>query len=453
MTKQIFLGAFEELTPNFISNAWHHEKGDTSGFATLEYWQEMARELDAAGFDFLFFAEAIGYPMSGDDVPEVVIREAVQFPVHDPMTIVSGLAATVDRLGFVVTASTTAQQPYLNARAFTTLDHLTKGRVAWNVVTSDNQVGLVKLLGQREVTPHDERYRRATEFLDLSFKLWEGAWEDDAIVNDKATRTFADPAKVHRIRHDGEYFHLDGYYPATPSVQRTPLLLQAGTSSAGRAFAGRFAECVFIQDRDIDQAAATVRDLRARAVANGRSADSVRIMDAVSIVVADTEEEALAARAMLDSTPSREAAAALFMGWSGVDLMKFDLDQTLAEVTTEVGQSMLGMFQRGEESPTVAEILDRITTSIGGPRLTGTPEQIADEMQRFVEVADVDGFLIEYTYGGMDTYRDFIDTVMPVLRQRGLLPETPRGGTMRDRLLGAGDRLPDSHPGATHRRR
>lgn len=450
--KQIFLGAFEELTPNFISNAWHHERGDTRDFASLRYWQDMARQLDAAGFDFLFFAEAIGYPMSGDDVPEVVIREAVQFPVHDPMTIISGLAATVDRLGFVVTASTTAQQPYLNARAFTTLDHLTEGRVAWNVVTSDNQVGLVKLLGQREVTPHDERYRRATEFLELSLKLWEGAWEDDAVVYDKATRTFADPAKVHRIRHDGEYFRLDGYYPATPSVQRTPLLLQAGTSSAGRAFAGRFAECVFIQDRDIDVIARNVADLRARAVENGRDPDSVKVIDAVSIVVGDTAEEAAAARASLDATPSREAAAALFMGWSGVDLMRFRLDQTLAEVTTEVGQSMLAMFQQGDESPTVAEILDRITTSIGGPRITGTPVEVADELQRLVEDGDVDGFLIEYTYGGMDTYADFIEKVMPILRERGLLPATPRGGTMRERITGGSARLPSTHPGAAYRR-
>ncbi|WP_213816590.1 NtaA/DmoA family FMN-dependent monooxygenase [Glaciihabitans sp. dw_435] len=452
MTKKIFLGAFEELTPNFISNAWHHERGDTGDFATLEYWQDMARKLEAAGFDFLFFAEAIGYPMSGDDVPEVVIREAVQFPVHDPMTIISGLAATVDRLGFVVTASTTAQQPYLNARAFTTLDHFTKGRIAWNVVTSDNQVALVKMLGQTEVTPHDERYRRATEFLELSFKLWEGAWEDDAVVNDKATRTFADPAKVHRIKHEGEYFRLDGYYPATPSIQRTPMLLQAGASPTGRAFAGRFAEAVFIQDRGIDSVKKTVADLRARAVANGRDADSIKIMDAVAIIVADTEEEALRLRAELDATPTREAAAALFMGWSGVDLMKFDLEQTLDEVTTEVGQTMLAMFQVPGASPTVAEILDRITTSIGGPRITGTPEQVADELQAYIEEGDLDGFLIEYTYGGMATYEDFIEKVMPILRERGMLPDVPRSGTMRERLTGGGPRLPANHPAAQYRR-
>ncbi|MFT4211574.1 MAG: NtaA/DmoA family FMN-dependent monooxygenase [Microbacterium sp.] len=453
MTKQIVLGAFEEFTPNFISNAWHHPKGATKDFATLRYWQDLARELEAGGFDFLFLAEALGYPMSGDDIPEAVVREAVQVPAHDPMTLVSGLAATVDRLGFVVTASTTSQQPYLNARTYTSLDHLTGGRIAWNIVTSDNQVALTRLLGLPAVTPHDERYRRATEFVELNLQLWEGAWDDDAVVYDKTTRTYADPAKVHRIRHEGEYFRYDGFFPAIPSPQRTPLLLQAGTSSAGRAFAARFAECVFIQDRDPDVAAAVVADLRARAVANGRAAADIKVIDAVSIIVGDTEEEAARLRAELDATPSVEAAAALYLGWSGVDLMRFPLEATLADVTTEVGQSMLGLFQQGDESPTIREILQRITTSIGGPRLTGTPQSVADQLQDFVDRSDVDGFLIEYTYGGIATYRDIIDRVFPLLRERGMLPAEPRGGTMRERIVGGGPRLPDTHPGAAYRTR
>jgi long-chain alkane monooxygenase len=451
MTKQIVLGAFEEFTPNFISNAWHHPRAHTREFATLPYWQEMARELEAGGFDFLFLAEALGYPMSGDDIPEVVVKEAVQVPAHDPMALVSGLAATVDRLGFVVTASTTSQQPYLNARTYTTLDHLTDGRIAWNIVTSDNQVALTRLLGLDAVTPHDERYRRATEFLELNLKLWEGAWDDDAVVYDKATRTYADPAKVHRIRHSGEYFRYDGYFPAIPSPQRTPLLLQAGTSAAGRAFAGRYAECVFIQDRDLDVAARVVADLRARAASNGRDPRDIKVIDAVSIIVGDTEEEALLLRAELDATPSMEAAAALYMGWSGVDLMRFPLDATLADVQTEVGQSMLGLFQQGDESPTVREILQRITTSIGGIRVTGTPETVADRLQEIVDRTDIDGFLVEYTYGGIATYRDFMDRVMPLLRERGMLPAEPRGGTMRERITGGAARLPETHPGAAHR--
>ncbi|WP_285137919.1 NtaA/DmoA family FMN-dependent monooxygenase [Microbacterium sp. lyk4-40-TSB-66] len=453
MTKTIILGAFEEFTPNFISNAWSHPRSDTEGFATLPYWQNMARELEAGGFDFLFLAEALGYPMQPDGtVPEVVVREAVQIPVHDPMLLVSGLAATVDRLGFVVTASTTAQQPNLNARAFTTLDHLTQGRIAWNIVTSDNQVALSKLLGQTAVTPHAERYRRATEFLELSLKLWEGGWDDDAVVFDKASRTYADPSKVHRITHEGEYFALDGYFTAIPSPQRTPLLLQAGTSAAGRAFAGRFGECIFIQDRDLDVVKANVADLRSRAVENGRDPGDIKVIDAVAIIVGETEEEAQRLRAELDATPSREAAAALFMGWSGVDLMAFPLDATLADVSTEVGKSTLGVFQQGDESPTVAEILDRITTSIGGIRVTGTPTSVADQLQRIVDHTDIDGFLIEYTYGGMASYRDFIDLVVPILRERGMLPEVPLGGTMRRRLLGHDDdRLPATHPGSAYR--
>lgn len=454
MTKQIFLGAFEELTPNFISNAWSHAQSDTEDFTSLAYWQNMARQLEAGGFDFLFFAEALGYPTRADGtVPEAVIREAVQLPVHDPIALISGLAATVEHLGFVVTASTAAYPPNLLARTLTTLDHLTEGRIAWNIVTSDNQIASSPLSGGFGVTPHADRYRRANEFVEVAMKLWEGAWEDDAVVFDKSSRTFADPSKVHRISHDGEYFRVDGFFSAVPSPQRTPLLLQAGTSPAGRAFAGRFAECVFIQDRDLDIVRANVLDLRARAEANGRDARDIKVITSVAVVVGSSEDQAQLLRAELDATPSREAAAALFLGWSGVDLMSFPLNSTLAEVSTEVGKTTLGMFQRGEHSPTIAQILDEITSSIGGRRVTGTAESVADELQHIVETTDVDGFLIEYTYGGMASYRDFIDQVIPLLRERGMLPAEPERGSMRRRILGGDrDRLPTTHPGAMYRR-
>ncbi|PRY14682.1 NtaA/DmoA family FMN-dependent monooxygenase [Kineococcus rhizosphaerae] len=451
MPQQIVLGAFEEFTPNFISNAWSHPLSDTAGFATLPYWQDMARQLEAGGFDFLFLAEAIGYPMKDDgSVPDAVLREAVQVPVHDPMTLVSGLAATVERLGFAVTASTTAQHPNLNARAFTSLDHLTDGRIAWNVVTSDNQQALTRLLGHTSITPHEQRYQRATEFLELSFKLWEGCWEDGAVLHDKATRTFADPARVHRVTHHGEHFDLDGYFTAIPSPQRTPFLLQAGTSPAGRAFAGRFAECVFIQDRDPAVQAANVADLRARAARHGRDPHDLKVVVSASVVVGSTEEEATRLRADLDATPSRESAAALFLGWSGVDLAGFGMDTTLADVQTEVGKSMLARFQDG--NPTVGQILDRIATSITGMRITGTPESCADQIERTVTTTGLDGFLVEYTYGGMASYRGFIDHVVPILRRRGLLPAEPRTGSMRRRMLGHdSDRLPENHPGVAFR--
>lgn len=437
MTKQLVLGAFEEFTPNFIANTWHHPRGDTSAFATLPFWQDLAAELDRAGFDFFFLAEAIGYPMNdAGDVPEAVIREAVQFPVHDPLVLVAGLATVAPRIGFVVTASTTAQQPLLNARTFTTLDHLTNGRMGWNIVTSDNQQALVRLLGRTEVTPHDERYARATEFVDLTLRLWS-SWDDGAVLADKASSTFTDPAKVHRVTHDGTYFRFDGYFPASPSPQRTPVLFQAGTSAAGTAFAATYAEAVFTQDRVPDRLAATVARIRQAAVAAGRAPDSIRILNGASFVIGATQEEADRLRAELNATPTREATAALFLGWSGVDLGALDPAATLDDVSTEVGQTMLATWRNDDgTSPTVGAILDSLASTFGGMRFTGTADSIAAEVEALVEQTDVDGFLVENWYGGIDGYREFIDELMPRLRARGLLPQAPRTGTLRKILTG-----------------
>ena len=412
----------------------------------------MARELDAAGFDFLFFADALGYPMNdAGDVPEVVIREAVQFPIHDPLTLIGALAATVDRLGFVVTGSTTSEAPYLLARRFATLDHLTAGRIGWNIVTSDNQQALTRLLGMDRITPHDRRYDRADEFVDVALELWEGGWSDDAVRADKDAGVFSDPAAVHRIRHDGEFFHVDGYFPVTPSVQRTPTLFQAGASPRGRDFAARVAECVFIQERDPERAAATVRDIRDRVERLGRPRDAVSIINSLSVVVADSREEAAARRRDLTATPSREAMAALFLGWSGVDLLGLDPELPVDDLATEVGQTTLGMYQG--QGLTVGEAMDRLAGTLSGTKVTGTPEEAADELIRLADEEDVDGFLIEHSYGGMATYRDFIDDVMPILRRRGAIPEEPRGGTLRERLTSATTpRLPAEHPGSSFRR-
>jgi FMN-dependent oxidoreductase (nitrilotriacetate monooxygenase family) len=450
MPKQLVLGAFEEFTPNFIGNSWHHERGDTSAFATLGFWQELVGAVEAAGFDFFFLAEAIGYPMNDEgEVPEAVIREAVQFPVHDPMAIMSALAATVPRIGLVVTASTTAQKPLLNARTFTTLDHLSEGRIGWNIVTSDNQQAMVRLLDLGEITPHDERYARAEEFVELELQLWEGGWEDGAVLADRATKTWADPSKVHRIRHTGRYFNFDGYYQAIPSPQRTPTLFQAGASAAGSAFAAKYAECVFTQERDPERLAKTVAALREKAVANGRPAESVKVVNGASFVIGETEDEASRLRTELNHTPTREAAAALFLGWSGVDLGKLDPEATLDEVSTEVGQTMLAMWRAVDgTSPTIGEVLDSLPSTIGGVKFTGTPASVAAQVEEFVERTDVDGFLVENWYGGAEGYRDFIELLMPELRERGLLPTAPRTGTLREMLTDSPTpALPEWHPG------
>jgi FMN-dependent oxidoreductase (nitrilotriacetate monooxygenase family) len=448
--KQLVLGAFEEFTPSFISNGWPHERSDPEGFATLEYWQALARELDVAGFDFLFFADALGYPMYDDTIPEVVVREAVQFPVHDPLTLVSGLAATVDRLGFVVTASTTAEQPYLLARRFASLDHLTRGRIGWNVVTSDMQAALVKLLGLGDVTSHDRRYDRADEFIDLTLQLWEGGWSDDALVLDKDSRIFTDPTKVHRITHEGEFFSLDGFFPVSPSPQRTPTLFQAGASARGVEFASRIAECVFIQERDLEKAAALVARIRTEVEKRGRSGNDVKVINSISVIVAETDAAAATLRESLTKAPSRDAMAALFLGWSGVNLLGLDPETPLDSLETEVGKTTLAMYKGQHMS--VGDVLDQLAKTLGGTKVTGTAEHVADEIAHIALVTDVDGFLIEHSFGGIATYREFIDRVMPLLRERGLLPPESRTGSLREMLTGTPDsRLRSDHPGATFR--
>ena len=388
--------------------------------------------------------------MHEDTIPDVVVREAVQFPAHDPLTLVSGLAATVDRLGFVVTASTTAEQPYLLARRFASLDHLTKGRIGWNVVTSDMQTALVKLLGAGDVTPHDRRYDRAEEFLDLTLQLWEGGWSDDPFLLDKQARVFTDLSKVHRITHAGEFYSLDGYFPVSPSPQRTPTLFQAGASSRGVEFASRIAECFFIQERDLDKAAELVATIRAAVERRGRSGDTVKIINSISVVAAATNAEATTLRASLTAAPSRDAMAALFLGWSGVNLLGLDPDTLLDDLSTEIGRSTLAMYQNS--GMTVGAVLDALAETLGGTKVTGTPEQVAAEIERIAEVTDVDGFLIEHTFGGLSTYREFIDSVMPILRERGAIPEHPRTGTLREMLTGSPTpRLRPDHPGAAFR--
>ncbi|GAA1001711.1 NtaA/DmoA family FMN-dependent monooxygenase [Subtercola frigoramans] len=448
MTKKITLGASQLMSVNFYSSAWTDRRNDTKSFATLAYWQEMARVLEAAHFDFLFFADVIGFPSDENGIPAAAIREAVQTPAHDPVTIVSGLAATVDKLNFVVTSSTTAERPFMLARRFGTLDHLTEGRIGWNIVNSDNQTALVKLLGLGEVTEHDTRYDRADEFVDAVTKLWEGSWEDDAVVFDQAGHTFADPEKVHSIAHHGRFFDVEGIFTVVPGPQRTPTLFQAGASSRGREFAARTAECVYMQEATVEAAQTTIRDVRERAARFGRRPDDIKILNGVSIVVADTEEEAASIRADLAAAPSTEALAMHFLGWTGINLLALDASKPLSQ-RSEFGHSTLDRY---EDGPTVGEIIDGLRSSLGGLKITGTPESVAQQMIDMVEQTDLDGFLIEPNFGGPEEYRVFGEKVVPLLIERGFIDEQTEPTTLRQRLFGGSDgHINDRHRGAEFR--
>jgi FMN-dependent oxidoreductase (nitrilotriacetate monooxygenase family) len=443
--KPFTLGASELMSMNFYSSAWAHPRNNTENFRTLAHWQQIARILESGDFDFLFFADGIGYPSDEGAIVPGALRGAVQTPTHDPLTVISGLAATVSKLNFVVTASTTAEQPFMHARRFATLDHLTEGRIGWNIVNSDNQHALVKLLGLGEITAHDKRYDRADEFVELVCRLWEGSWQDDALEVDKVRAVFADPAKVHTIVHHGENFDLEGIFPVIPSPQRTPTLFQAGASPRGRDFAAGTAECVYMQAHSLESVAETVADIRARAERLGRRADDIKLLNGVSIIVAPTEEEALARRAELRSAPSIEMLATHFLGWTGIDLTRMDPELPLSQASSEYGHSTIARYDDGRP---VREILSGLRDNLGSLAITGTPAQVADEMERYVDEGGIDGFLIEPTFGGAPSYQELVDQLIPELRRRGRIRPLEEGQALRDRLFGAGARVNDRHRAA-----
>ena len=341
-----------------------------------------------------------------------------------------------------------------NARRFSTLDHFTRGRIGWNIVTGSSQVAAAALFGI-PVTPHDERYDMADDYLDLSLALWEGVWDDDAVRADKAAGVYIDPAGVHRIHHAGPYYRADGIHMVEPSPQRTPVLFQAGSSGRGREFAARNAECVFLQGTTRAALAAAVQDIRARAVGYGRDPASIKFLVGMTFLTAPTSAEAQAKADEMHAMSSAEGAAAVYAGNTGINLLALDPDRPLSQIEAsgEQGQSNIDRF-RGDagSAPLVRDILEEIRLrGLRGGLIVGDPTEVADEIQSFVEETGVDGFLIEphLTPG---TYDDFIGLVLPVLRERGLARTEYSGATLRESLFGPGHaHLPADHPGAVHR--
>jgi long-chain alkane monooxygenase len=297
MTDPFVLSAFTMSTVSHGNfGLWRHPADQTSNYTDIRYWVELAKLLDSGGFDALFIADAVGQlDVFGGDASAALTR-AVQTPVTDPLLAVSAMAAATERLGFGITVSTTYEAPYLLARKFSTLDHLTGGRIGWNIVTSLLDSAARNIIGRDRQIPHDERYAIAQEFVEVTYKLWEGSWESDAVLRDRVSGVYTDPAKVHAVGHEGKYFSVPGAHLVEPSPQRTPVLFQAGTSNAGREFASRNAELVFASDPRPEVLRANTDDIRRRAVAHGRKPESVKFITSIEVVV-DTTDTAARAKA------------------------------------------------------------------------------------------------------------------------------------------------------------
>jgi alkanesulfonate monooxygenase SsuD/methylene tetrahydromethanopterin reductase-like flavin-dependent oxidoreductase (luciferase family) len=410
--KQILLNAFNMNCVGHINHGlWTHPRDTSSQYKTLEYWTELARLLERGLFDGLFIADIVGvYDVYQGNV-DVTLKESIQLPVNDPLLLVSAMAAVTRHLGFGLTANLTYEAPYLFARRLSTLDHLSRGRVGWNIVTGYLD-SAARAMGLSQQAEHDRRYDQADEYLQVLYKLWEGSWEDDAVRNDKA-----------------------------------PVLFQAGSSPRGLQFAGQHAECVFISGQDKASTRAQVGNVRASARAAGRDPAAIKVFMGLTVIVAETEQAAQAKYADYQRYASAEAGVAHFAASTAIDFSAYGLDEPIQHVRSNAIESSTKVLQNNDF--TRRKLLDQY--ALGGRYilLLGSPEQVADELESWIEATGLDGFNLARTVTP-ESYADFIDLVIPVLQARGSYKTAYAPGTLREKLFAQGARLPAEHTGSSY---
>lgn len=433
--KRMHVLAFMIHSPiNHTILSWAHPRDQRiAGFDSPDYWQNIARVLEAGRFDGLFFADVPGIFDVYRDSIEPTVKYGVCFPTHDPVPLIPIMALATQHLGIASTMSTTVYPPYLLVRIMSTLDHLTGGRVGWNVVTGHVKSESLNM-GLNDQLPHDERYDRAEEYLEVCHKLWN-SWEPGAVRLDREGGIFADPDKVHRINHVGKYFSCPGPSPVLPSPQGKPVIFQAGSSGRGRDFAARHADAVFGLQLTPAAMRSFADDIRRRAVAQGRGPNEIKIIFGVQVIVGETEEAARAKqRALLDRIPL-EAALARLSGSTGFDLAGVDLDAPLQEMQVPGAQGIIDMFTRMHGSKiTLREAAVSYGATIGMPQVVGTPEQVADQLAYLFSEGGGDGFNLTPTYTP-SSFTEFVEMVVPLLQKRGLYRKEYEGTTFRANLL------------------
>lgn len=440
--RNLHFGVFEVYAPQVGGTySWSHPENDAVGYLDPERWVRMAQVMDRTGFDFLFFADGFGYPMIHGDISPASLSAAINFSGLDPATLIPVLARETERLGFVVTATTGMDHPLPLARRFSTLDHLTGGRIGWNVVTGSSQNAVAGLFGHAEMVAHDTRYEIADEYVALARSYWEDSWDDDALIADAQAETYIHPDRIHRTEFEGRHYRSRGYFGAPPSPQRTPVIFQAGTSPKGRALAAAHAEGVFIQGTTPAHTARNVADIRRLAAEAGRDPDSIRILAGLTAIVGETHDEAERLWGEFHGMQSDEVVAALYAGNTGIDLLALDPDRTLHQVLEaggpvgQMGTSNIERFLGTDDrpAPTVREILEELRgRGTRGFRLVGDADEVTAGVEALAEQTGLDGFLLEPVFGTRDVAA-FGEQVLSRLRANGRLAE-PAGPTLRERM-------------------
>ena len=446
--KRIRLNGLRQNTVGHTAaGLWRNPQSQAHRYRELAHWLETAQVLEQGKFDSLFIADALGPLEVYQGRVDAALRDGIQTPCNDPLLLVSAMAAVTRHLGFAITVSTTYELPYSFARKMTTLDHLSQGRIGWNIVTSALD-SAARNLGLERQLPHDERYALAEEFMQVVYALWEDSWADDAVRFDRETGVFVDPQKVRPIAHHGRYFDVPGIALSEPSPQRTPVLFQAGSSSVGKDFAARHAEGVFLSAYEPRMTRRMVDEIRQRAADNGRDPQSLKFFNIVTVIVAPTLAEAQAKHRDYLSYASAEGSLARYSALLHIDLAELDPDQPLRYVETEGIRGLLDVFTRldAKREWTPRAIAEFVGLGGGGPVLVGTPQMVADELERWMDEADLDGFNIADPVPPV-TLRDFVELVVPELQRRGRVWADYAGQTLRERFTAPGQpRLGADHP-------
>lgn len=423
--KRLHLNAFL-MTVGHHESAWRAAETSLTATWELSHYVKLAQVAERGLFDSIFFGD--GPALQGDLRYRPVGR-------LDPTALLPALAAVTQHVGLVATASTTYNEPYNLARRFASIDHISGGRVGWNIVTTAG-ADAAQNFGLDDVPEHRHRYERASEFVEVCLKLWD-SWEDDFLIGDKARGLFANGERVHRIEHQGRFFRVRGPLNVPPSPQRHPLLVQAGSSEDGRAFAARYAEAVFTAQQTLADGQAFYRDLKRQVAAAGRDPDLVKILPGIVPVVGSTEAEAKAREQELAELQVPAYGLQQLSNLLGKQLTEADLDRPLPDfgaVSEQQGhQSRYEVITQlaRREKLTVRELLVRLGGGRGHRTFAGTPEQIANTLEEWADAGAADGFNIM----GPVLPRDlalFVDHVVPLLQQRGLFRREYTGRTLRE---------------------
>ncbi len=426
--EKLHLGAM--MRPVSIHTAaWRYPGGYPDANFNFQHLKRFAQTLERGRFDAFFMADHLALL----NMPMNALMRSATVTSFEPMTLLPALAAVTEHLGLIATGSTTFDQPYHVARRFASLDHISGGRAAWNVVTTSNPDAALNF-GLEDHVEHGERYRRAREFFDVVTGLWD-SWADDAFIRDVESGIFFDPARLHTLNHKGEFLSARGPLNIARPIQGWPVIVQAGASEAGRQLAAETAEMIFTSAPTLGDGQRFYADVKSRMDRLGRKREHMKILPGALVVVGDTVQEAQRKRALLDSLVHYDSAIASLSIALGTDARGFDPDGPLPEIP-ETNQSKSGreraILLAERENLTVRQLAQRLG-GYSGLAMVGTPVTIADTMEEWLVTQGSDGFNVMFPYlpAGLD---DVVDRVVPELQRRGIFRREYEGKTLRESM-------------------